>query len=75
MQTSDGEVCDNGYNATPYVQTIAPDSCAPGCKLPAYCGNGTVDVPYEICDNGANNSNAGAYDSCTTSLQARPALR
>ena len=72
VQSSDGEVCDNGYNATPYVATLASDSCAPGCKLPAYCGNGTVDVPYEICDNGANNSNTGAYDSCTTSCKLGP---
>ncbi len=72
VQSANGEVCDNGYNATPYVATLAADSCAPGCKLPAYCGNGTVDVPYEICDNGANNSNAGAYDSCTTSCKLGP---
>jgi fibro-slime domain-containing protein len=72
VQTANGEVCDNGFNATPYVSTLASDSCAPGCKLPAYCGNGTVDVPYEICDNGSNNSNAGAYDSCTTSCKLGP---
>ena len=72
VQTVDGEVCDNGFNATPYVQTLAADSCGPGCKLPAYCGNGTVDVPYEICDNGANNSNTGAYDSCTTACKLGP---
>jgi fibro-slime domain-containing protein len=72
VQTSNGEVCDNGYNATPYLTTLASDSCAPGCKLPAYCGNGTVDVPYEICDDGAGNSNAGAYGSCTTSCKQGP---
>ena len=72
VQTSDGETCDNGYNATSYVETLEADSCAPGCKTPAYCGNGTVDAPYEICDDGASNSNTGAYDSCTTSCKLGP---
>jgi cysteine-rich repeat protein len=33
--------------------------------LPPYCGDGTVQPGFELCDNGAKN-NDNAYDGCTT---------
>ena len=49
------EQCDNGRNLTLY-STGASSECAPGCLLPPDCGDGTVQVAVEECDNGANNS-------------------
>jgi cysteine-rich repeat protein len=72
VQTANGEVCDNGFNATPYVRHPSSTDCAPGCNPPTYCGDGKVDVPYEVCDNGAGNTDSGAYNSCTSSCTLGP---
>jgi fibro-slime domain-containing protein len=60
----DGEVqpgmeqCDDGVNLTPY----GPTGCAPGCKKPAFCGDGKVDSSFgEECDDGVN---GGEYGKC-----------
>jgi fibro-slime domain-containing protein len=43
------EVCDDGKNDGSY------GSCMPGCKARAgYCGDNTVQTPYETCDDGTN---------------------
>lgn len=64
-QPADGEQCDNGFNVTDYVKHPAPADCAPLCKKPRACGDGVVDFPFEQCDNGAANTNAGTYGACT----------
>ena len=50
---ADHEACDNGVNNSEYGLT---SGCAPGCKLPARCGDGVVQVQYdEECDEGEQN--------------------
>ncbi len=71
-QAQFGEQCDNGFNITSYVKTPSPSDCAPGCKKPRSCGDGAVDFPFEQCDQGANNTDSGAYGSCTTSCTLGP---
>lgn len=57
------EACDDGYNNALY--TYSADSCAAECKLPPSCGDGNVDVAFELCDDGELNDDL-AYDGCTT---------
>lgn len=72
VQAAAGEQCDNGFNVSSYVLHPTADDCAPQCKTPKSCGDGTVDYPFEQCDNGAANSNAGAYGSCTVECKLGP---
>ena len=65
VQAGDGEQCDNGFNLTAYVKHPSATDCAPSCKRPRSCGDGVVDFPFEQCDNGAANTNSGAYNACT----------
>jgi fibro-slime domain-containing protein len=59
LQTPDEE-CDDGKNLTPYSPT--KKGCAPGCKLPSYCGDGKLDGLFgEECDDGKN---TGGYAGC-----------
>ncbi len=54
------EACDDGKNLTPYSPTKL--GCAPGCKLPDFCGDGKLDSLFgEKCDDGTN---AGGYGGC-----------
>lgn len=47
------EECDNGKNDADYGSS---GGCGPGCKLPASCGDGYVQVQWgEDCDDGPNN--------------------
>jgi len=47
------EECDDGINASEYGLS---SGCAPGCKLPARCGDGVVQPQFEEnCDAGAKN--------------------
>jgi fibro-slime domain-containing protein len=63
------EECDDGRNLTPY-SPIKGDACAPGCKLPSYCGDGKLDSLFgEKCDDGTN---AGGYGGCNPSCQLGP---
>jgi fibro-slime domain-containing protein len=71
-QVAPGEACDNGFNLTDYVKHPTASDCAPSCKKPRSCGDGVVDFPFEQCDRGAANSNAGAYDGCTTECLLGP---
>jgi fibro-slime domain-containing protein len=62
------EACDDGQNLTPY----SPDKkgCAPGCKLPSYCGDGKLDSLFgEKCDDGTN---AGGYGGCNPDCTLGP---
>lgn len=54
---ANGEECDDGKNVSVYGVT----GCAPGCKLPAYCGDGEVQSKFEACDDGENK---GEYGGC-----------
>jgi fibro-slime domain-containing protein len=61
---TDGEQCDNGSNMDAYG---AMSGCAPGCKLPARCGDKLVQTEYgEQCDDGTN---SGGYGGCTSQCQ------
>lgn len=62
------EACDDGNNVTPY----SPDQkgCAPGCKLPASCGDSNVDSLFgEECDDGKN---LGGYGGCEADCTLGP---
>ena len=65
-----GEICDNGVNTDLYKTANSPANvCAPGCKEPAYCGDGTVQPGQgELCDKGTalNDDNSYGKNSCTT---------
>ncbi len=71
-QAVSGEQCDNGFNVTDYVKHPTPTDCAPSCKKPRSCGDGTVDFPFEQCDRGAANTSSGAYGSCTKECTLGP---
>jgi len=60
-----GEDCDNGVNADPYYWE--DDDCAPGCRWPAYCGDGQTDLAYqEECDPGDEpDDEYGCTHDCT----------
>jgi cysteine-rich repeat protein len=60
-----GEACDDGNNRSVY----GPVGCAPGCKLPAFCGDGEVQSKFEQCDDGEN---TGAYGKCAASCVLGP---
>ncbi|RYZ68525.1 MAG: DUF4215 domain-containing protein, partial [Proteobacteria bacterium] len=72
VQAAAGEQCDNGFNVSTYVAHPTALDCAPQCKTPRSCGDGTVDYPFEQCDRGAANDNAGGYGSCTTECTLGP---
>jgi fibro-slime domain-containing protein len=72
VQANDGEQCDNGFNLTAYVKHPTATDCAPQCKKPRSCGDGVADFPFEVCDNGAANTNNGSYNSCTTECVLGP---
>ncbi|HSU41954.1 MAG TPA: hypothetical protein VLJ38_20380, partial [Polyangiaceae bacterium] len=62
------EQCDNRTNATLY----GTSGCAPGCLLPAKCGDGVLQAGFnEECDKGTTN-NTGAYGGCTASCKLGP---
>ncbi len=60
------ELCDDGKNDGSY------GTCMPGCTLAAYCGDGMLQMPPEICDQGAANS-ATAYGPTLCTNQCTPA--
>lgn len=54
-----GEACDNGTNADQYKTAQSPaNACAPGCMLPASCGDGQLQPAFEQCDRGGLNNDA-----------------
>jgi hypothetical protein len=65
------EECDNGKNDDDYAST---SGCAPGCKLPARCGDGIVQKDYgEVCDYGSKNAASTdpnvAYGECMSNCK------
>jgi cysteine-rich repeat protein len=65
------EECDNGKNDDDYGST---SGCAPGCKLPARCGDGIVQKDYgEVCDDGSKNAASTdpnvAYGKCMSNCK------
>jgi cysteine-rich repeat protein len=69
--TTPQEACDNGLNIDAY-ETSAPNECAPGCVLPARCGDGIVQPAQgEDCDKGTA-GNDGAYGGCTSGCDFAP---
>jgi fibro-slime domain-containing protein len=63
--TSSNEVCDDGVNMGGY------DSCEPGClAFGPRCGDGTIQMPQEQCDDGAGNT--GGYGRCAPDCQLGP---
>ena len=70
-EKTDSEECDNGKNTDDYGSS---SGCAPGCKLPARCGDSIVQTNYgEECDEGAKNVNSTdpttAYGGCMSNCQ------
>lgn len=64
-----GEACDNGTNTDLYKTAQSPANvCAPGCKVPASCGDGLLQAGQgEQCDKGNQNNDASyGPTSCTT---------
>ena len=55
-----------GVNLTPY----GTSGCAPGCKLPAFCGDNSVQSLFgEQCDDGVND---GGYGECAPGCKLGP---
>ncbi len=69
LQAGAGEACDNGFNDDLYAH--AADSCGPDCTAVPYCGDGLLDEAYELCDEGADNSDT-AYDGCASDCDWGP---
>jgi fibro-slime domain-containing protein len=66
------ELCDNGVNTDVYVTSSGGNACAPGCKLPASCGDGNINgANGEQCDGGTAN-NTGAYGHCRPDCRLGP---
>ena len=62
---SGSEQCDDGVNLSTYGMTTG---CAPGCRMPPYCGDGNVDAAFgEGCDLGASNGQPG--QNCDSNCQ------
>lgn len=72
LQANHGEQCDDGFNVQVYVAHPTGTECAPQCKRPRFCGDGTVDYPFEQCDNGAANTSSGAYGTCSLECRLGP---
>jgi fibro-slime domain-containing protein len=68
---TDAEECDNGVNSDDYG---SDKGCAPGCKLPARCGDGKTQSDFdEECDDGAKNLTStdpnAAYGGCMSNCK------
>ncbi|MGB1016904.1 MAG: DUF4215 domain-containing protein [Nannocystaceae bacterium] len=57
------ESCDLGTENSDVAYGIP--GCSTLCHLIPYCGDGNLDEPYEICDDGNQNNN----DACTNECQ------
>ena len=71
----DGEVngpekCDNGLNTDNYGDA-GLGKCAPGCVIPARCGDAIVQPGLEWCDLGTS-KNKGGYNGCTATCDLGP---
>ncbi len=71
-QADKGEACDNGFNEDDYNDPKTPqEECGKNCMPPPFCGDGAVQSAYELCDEGASNSDT-AYEGCTTKCEFGP---
>jgi fibro-slime domain-containing protein len=62
---SAGEACDNGTQNSDTTYDGCSTQCVPG----PHCGDGTVQMPDEACDDGMN---TGAYGTCGPNCQLGP---
>jgi len=62
---STGEACDNGAANNDTTYNGCTTQCIPG----PHCGDGTVQMPDEVCDDGEN---TGAYGACAPNCQPGP---
>jgi len=64
------EECDDGANSSTYGGA-SKTTCAPGCKIAPYCGDGNVDgANGEACDGGATNGTG--YGQCGATCKLGP---
>lgn len=72
--TNPPEDCDDGVNLTPWTPASGSGACAPSCKAPRFCGDGTVDSAFgEQCDKGsANTDDPAAYNACRRNCTLGP---
>lgn len=54
--TAAGEACDEGTANIPAQYGI--NGCNTTCQYNGYCGDGSIETGYELCDNGAANSDS-----------------
>ena len=65
------EECDDGANSSTYGGA-SKTTCAPGCKIAPYCGDGKVDgANGEACDEGATNGTGYGHCGATCKLGPR----
>jgi len=62
---STGEACDNGAANNDTTYNGCTTQCIPG----PHCGDGAVQMPDEVCDDGEN---TGAYGACAPNCQPGP---
>jgi fibro-slime domain-containing protein len=62
---STGEACDNGAANNDSTYNGCTTQCVPG----PHCGDGAVQTPDEVCDDGEN---TGAYGACAPNCQPGP---
>lgn len=73
--TGANEICDKGTDNGKWL-TLAEHNLDAGCSstcddIAPYCGDGTLQSAYEICDDGGANQD-GVYGKCQTDCQAKP---
>jgi cysteine-rich repeat protein len=75
VSTGAAETCDKGADNGKWL-TLAEHNTDPGCNstcsgMSPYCGDGSTQAPYEVCDDGVDNQN-GVYGKCRTDCSAKP---
>jgi cysteine-rich repeat protein len=66
---SGAEECDDGSAGL----GDAYGGCTSGCLIGAHCGDGQVDLPFEECDLGPDNTTIYGPVGCTSTCHAPPA--
>ena len=59
---SPGEQCDDGVNDGGY------NECGPDCRVTDYCGDGFIQEPFEVCDDGNRVNDDDCPSSCLAVL-------
>jgi len=70
-QPNTDEECDNGFNEDDYEYPGSTNACGKDCQAVPFCGDGKLQSAFELCDDGADNSNT-AYDGCTKTCEWGP---